>query len=60
VLRLRALRSSNDFDDYWKFHEQQEYERHHASHYADHRVPETVPSAVSSSRPSRRGTLKIV
>ena len=60
VLRLRALRSSNDFDDYWKFHEQQEYERHHASHYADHRVPETVPSAASSSRPSRRGTLKIV
>src|SRR3989454_1003353 len=58
VLRLRALRSSNDFDAYWKFHEQQEYERHHASHYADHRVPETVPSAASSSRPSRRGTLK--
>jgi hypothetical protein len=60
VLRLRALRSSNDFDAYWKFHEQQEYERHHASHYADHRVPETVPSAASSSRPSRRGTLKIL
>ena len=54
VLRLRALRSSNDFDAYWEFHEQQEYERHHASHYADHRVPETVPSAASSSRPSRR------
>ncbi len=60
VLRLRALRSSNDFDAYWKFHEQQEYERHHASHYADHRVPETVPSAASSSRPSRRAPLKIV
>src|ERR1700686_4685067 len=27
VLRLRALRSSNDFDAYWKFHEQQEYKR---------------------------------
>jgi hypothetical protein len=39
VLRLRALRSSNDFEAYWKFHEQQEYERHHASRYADHRVP---------------------
>ena len=24
VLRLRALRSSNDFDAYWEFHEQQE------------------------------------
>ena len=43
VLRLRALRSSNDFDAYWKFHEQQEYERHHASRYADHRVPDDRP-----------------
>jgi len=60
VLRLRALRSSNDFDAYWQFHEQQEYERNHASHYADRRVPEIVPSAVFSSRPSRRGALKIV
>jgi hypothetical protein len=60
VLRLRALRSSNDFDAYWKFHEQQEYERNHASHYANHRVPGTVPSTVSSSRTSRRGRLKIV
>jgi hypothetical protein len=59
VLRLRALRSSNDFDAYWQFHEQREYERHHASRYADHRVPETVPSAASSSRPSRR-MLKVV
>jgi len=60
VLRLRALRSSNDFDAYWKFHEQQEYERNHASHYANHCVPETVPSAVFISQPSRRSTLKIV
>jgi hypothetical protein len=60
VLRLRALRSSNDFDAYWKFHEQQEYQRHHASRYIDHRVPEIAPSAASSSRPSRRRTLKIV
>jgi hypothetical protein len=56
----KTRKSSNDFDAYWKFHEQQKYERHHASHYADHRVPETVPSAVSSSRPTRRRTLKIV
>src|SRR5438045_5107396 len=60
VLRLRALRSSNDFDAYWKFHEQQEYERNHASHYANHRLPETVPSAIFLSQPSRRSTLKIV
>jgi hypothetical protein len=60
VLRLRALRSSDDFDAYWEFHEQQEHERHHASHYADHRVPETVPSAAFLSQPRRRGTLNIV
>ena len=60
VLRLRALRSSEDFDSYWEFHEQQEYERNHASHYADRRPPETVPSATFLSQPSRRGTLKIV
>jgi hypothetical protein len=60
VLRLRALRASGDFDAYWQFHEQQEYERHHASHYADHHVPEIVPSAAFLSQPSRRGTLKIV
>lgn len=60
VLRLRALRCSDDFDAYWEFHEQQEYERNHASHYANHRAPETVPSAVFLSQPSRRGTLKIV
>lgn len=60
VLRLRALRSSNDFDTYWKFHEQQEHQRHHASRYADQRVPETAPSAASSSRPSRRRMPKIV
>ncbi len=38
VLRLRALRSSGDFDEYWHFHEQREYERNHASHYADGKV----------------------
>jgi hypothetical protein len=59
VLRLRALRSSNDFDAYWKFHEQQEHERNHASRYAGHRVPETVSPAATSSQRSRPG-LKIV
>lgn len=34
VLRLRALRSSGDFDDYWHFHEAQEAKRNHASLFA--------------------------
>lgn len=39
VLRLRSLRASGDFDEYWAFHEQQEYERNHVSTYADGQVP---------------------
>ena len=34
VLRLRAVRSSGDFDAYWRFHLRREYLRHHASRYA--------------------------
>ena len=60
MLRLRALRARDDFDAYWEFHEQEEYERNHASHYANHRVPEIVPSAAFLSPPSHPGTLKIV
>ena len=39
VLKLRALRASGDFDEYWTFHEARERERHHASRYADGVVP---------------------
>jgi hypothetical protein len=35
VLRLRALRASGDFEEYWQFHEQQEHQRNHAARYAD-------------------------
>jgi hypothetical protein len=42
VLRLRALRSSHDFDEYWNFHERKEYERNHRSLYADGIVPHTL------------------
>jgi hypothetical protein len=39
VLRLRALRSSNDFEEYWTYHEQCEYERNHKARYKDGKVP---------------------
>lgn len=39
VLRLRALRTSGDFDDYWQFHLEKERERTHNSRYADGDVP---------------------
>ncbi len=34
VLRLRALRASGDFDEYWTFHEAQEAARGHAALFA--------------------------
>ena len=38
VLRLRALRSSGDFEQYWHFHLKQEYLRNHVASYADGEV----------------------
>jgi hypothetical protein len=56
VLRLRALRSSRDFDEYWVFHEAREYERNHQSLYADGIVPPTI-----ASRPAyKRANLKVI
>lgn len=49
VLRLRALRASKDFDEYWLFHEECEYKRNHQDHYADGVVP-----ATTNSRPAQR------
>ena len=34
VLKLRSLRSSGDFEEYWKFHKDQELKRNHLSRYA--------------------------
>jgi len=39
VLRLRALRASRDFDEYWHFHEACEHERTHRARYQDGVVP---------------------
>ena len=33
ILKLRSLRSSGDFEEYWEFHRQQEWERNHLSLY---------------------------
>lgn len=51
VLRLRALRSSQDFDEYWTFHETREYERNHQALYADGIVPTTTSPRLSLKRP---------
>ncbi len=49
ILRLRSLRSSGDFDEYWRFHECRELERNHLVHYAGPPPLTRVPV-----RPSRR------
>jgi hypothetical protein len=43
ILRLRALRTSGDFDDYWQCHLAQEHDRVHRSRYADGDVPNPLP-----------------
>ncbi len=50
VLRLRALRSSHDFDRYWVFHEAREYERNHQTLYASGIVPPTAASLPACKR----------
>lgn len=50
VLKLRAIRSSGDFDAYWTFHEQQELTRNHAERYANGEIP-----AMRQPRPPRTG-----
>ncbi|NEZ66406.1 ISKra4 family transposase [Leptolyngbyaceae cyanobacterium CCMR0082] len=35
VLRIRALRASDDFDEYWAFHKLQEFKRNHVSKFQD-------------------------
>jgi hypothetical protein len=49
-LRLRALRSSQDFDEYWTFHEAREYERTHQVFYAGGIVPPTIASLSTVKR----------
>ena len=56
VLRLRALRNSNDFDEYWDFHEDCEYKQNHQTLYRDGEVPPTKLPQPSSGR----GRLRVI
>jgi hypothetical protein len=38
VLALRALRTSGDFEEYWRYHVEKEYQRNHVARYADGNV----------------------
>ena len=39
ILKLRALRSNGDFDEYWAYHRAQEHQRVHRSRYAHGVIP---------------------
>jgi hypothetical protein len=48
ILRLRSLRSSGDFDDYWGFHVKAEHARNHASRYAGKPTLRVIAGGASS------------
>jgi hypothetical protein len=39
ILKLRAIRSNNDFDEYWTYHLAKERHRNHESRYANSIIP---------------------
>lgn len=57
VLKLRALKSSHDFEEYWTFHEACEYERNHEKIYAGGKVPYTT---LPISKKQKRDHLKVI
>jgi hypothetical protein len=42
ILKLRAIRANGDFDEYWRFHLDQEHRRVHRSRYAGGVIPPTT------------------
>ena len=48
ILRLRSIWASGDFDDYWRFHLEQERHLNHTMLYANH-PPATRPAPTASS-----------
>ena len=56
ILRLRSLRASGDFDEYWRFHEQAEHQRNHLGLYADQAPPSIAPASTRRGR----GNLRVV
>jgi hypothetical protein len=51
VIQLRSLRSSGDFQAYWRFHQNREQERNHISRYAH-----GLPSLRQAGAPEDRAT----
>ena len=54
VLRLRALHSAGDFDEYWRLHLSQEHERNHRARYAQGAIPDPLPRSCANRPKLRR------
>jgi hypothetical protein len=50
VLKLRSVRSSGDFEEYWAYHQRRELKRVHLSDYAGGAIPKALPSRVPAKR----------
>ena len=59
VLRLRSLRVSGDFDEYWSYHEKMEQERNHSSKYGNG-LPRLRDNNSEDACPKNRGKLRLV
>jgi hypothetical protein len=50
VLQLRSLRASQDLDEYWEFHLQQEHQRNHLASYDKGKVPGPNPTPTGKAK----------
>ena len=60
MLRLRALRSSGDLEEYWTFHERMERMRNHEAQYANGELPRLTQPDGTSRRTARTPSLRVV
>jgi hypothetical protein len=44
ILKLRAVRTNGDFEDYWRFHLNAEHTRNHTTRYHRSQVPNPLPT----------------
>ncbi len=51
VLRLRSLRTSGDLDEYWEFHQNQDFLRNHKDRYAG-----ADPPRIATPKPDKRSS----
>ena len=42
ILKLRAVHSNGDFDQYWNYHLAQERQRIHQTRYPDNEIPQAA------------------